>query len=483
VERVAIVEFDNQSSQAAANQLGAKVAQIATLELSSSPSVFAYVTASSAEAPIRRATQILTGYLTAAGESTWTLHAHLRDLAANRTLRSFAVTGSTPGALADGVAAQFGKPDFSAAKLDPAALEAALYKGGDTSILGELARLRLTPLPADFASRAAALERLSGRMPADSEAAFNAATLLMQARHFTEAAKAYHRALRADPDWGNVQNEAAFGFAYAGDVPAALAAIEAYRKLEPRSANPDDSQGEILFALRRFAESERAFLAAFDKQPGFFSGAPLRKAAEARRAAGNQAEADRLFARYREVNAKRPLIDLEKAQWDYTSGRQQEALAAAEALAAKTNASAAWTQLVAWRAMQGGDAVGAAKLAVQTARTPADQQAAVTALFAVQPEMVKQFPPAAAPLARQAHVYTLVLARRWAEAIPLIAAERDALPPATAGFWQALLARAYAEAGQAEKAKAESRFAPIPRTIGDPTWDFLMFPAGPKTSL
>ena len=474
VERIAFVEFDNQSADASANALGGKVARIAALELAASPDTYAFVTPTAAEAPAHRATQYLAGYLTAAGSNRWELHASLRDVSANRTIRTFTVTAATTGALADGVASQFGKPGFEAARLDPAQLEAAVFQGGDPSVLGEAASLRLTPLPADFRARVEALALRSERMPADSETAFTAATILMQARDYPEAAKAYRRVLRADPEWPAAPNEAAFGFAFAGDLPAALAALDTYRKLEPRSANPDDSQGEILFALRRFAESERAFLAAYDKDHAFFSGIPLRKAAAARRAAGNQAEADRLFARYLEVNARNPLIALEKAQWDYASGRRQEAVSAAEALASKTNASSAWTEVAAWRAASGGDAVAAAELALKTARTPADQQSAIIALLAAEPAFEKRFPPAVAPLARQARIYRLILTKKWADAIPMITAERDALQPAAAGFWQALLARAYQEAGQPDRAKTESRFAPVPRTIGDASWDFLI---------
>jgi Tfp pilus assembly protein PilF len=329
------------------------------------------------------------------------------------------------------------------------------------------------------------LKRLSDLAPSDSETAYGAANLMMQARQFIPAAEYYSRARRADPQWPELHNEAAFGFAFAGDIKEALESVEAYRKLEPRSANPDDTQGEILFTARRFAEAERSFLAAFDKNPAFFAGAPLRKAAEARRAAGNQAEADRLFARYVEVNAKRPLIELEKAQWDYTSGRQQEAASRLEAFAAKTNASAAWSQLAAWRAVNGGDAVGAAALARKTAKSPAEQQVAAIAQFATQPDTTAaewqsraaaQFPPGAAAFARQALCYALALRKHWADAIPVITAQRDSLPPAQASYWRALLAVALHESGQAGKAKLETRLAPIPRTVGDATWDFLVYP-------
>ena len=482
---MAIVEFDNQSADAQAGPLGGRVARIASLQLVGAPDVFAYAVASGADAPMSRATQVVSGYLTS-HHGQWTLHAQLRDAMVPRTLRSFTVAGSTAGALADSVAGQLGRPGFAAGKLDQAALESAMSGGASAAMLGEAAVSRLAPWPLEFPARVAALQRLSTLAPCDSEIAYGAATLSMQARQFGKAAEAFRRAQRADPEWAALHNEAAFGFAFGGDVPAALAAVESYRKLEPRSPNPDDTQGEVLFVARRFDDAERSFLLASSKDPAFLNGAPLRKAAEARRMAGNQAEADGLFARYAEAHAKQPSIALEKAQWDYTSGRAKEALAALEAVAASTGAaSPVWSQLAAWRAVQGGDAAGAAKQALQTARSQADRQAAVTVLFATQPDAspaewqartAKQFPPAAAPLARRALIYALALHKHWTAAIPLVAAQRDALQPAQASEWQALLAVALSEAGLVEKAKAESKFAPIPRTAGDATWEFLIHP-------
>ena len=93
-----------------------------------------------------------------------------------------------------------------------------------------------------------------------------------------------------------------------------------------------------------------------------------------------------------------------------------------------------------------------------------------------QARAAKQFTTAGSPLSRQALIYALLLHKRWNEAIPILSAQRDALQPVQASEWQALLAVALSEAGQADKAKAESKLAPIPRTAGDATWEFLVHP-------
>lgn len=496
VERVAILPFDNQSGDESGNALGAQVARLAALALTGSTNAFVFAVPSRAEPPLRRATQIVTGYFTRrSGGGEWQLHGQVRDMmAAPRLLRSFEVSGAQPGVLADGVAAQLGKPGFAVAQKDLAALETAMGGQGAPAAaaesvvkalqLGAAAEAMLMPLPGETNARLAALTRRSQLTPADSETAYAIGLALQQAGEAKPAVEALRRAAQADPEWADIYNQTAFAEAFVGNEQAALAAIEAYRKLD-KTANPSDSLGEVSCLLGRFDDAERAFLSAYDKDPAFYGGVTLRKAAEARRMAGNGPEADKLFARYAEAHAKQPLIELERAQWDYTSGRKKEALAAAEAFAAKSNSSLAWTQVAAWRAVENGDAMAAAREALKTARTGAEQQSAVVALFMAQPDVsaaewqaraAKQFPPNAAALARYALVHALTLRKHWAEAIPLLTELRRSVHPAQASHWQSLLAIALAESGQAGRAKAEARFWPIPRTLGEATWEFLVFP-------
>lgn len=490
VERVAILAFDNQSGDEAGARIGEQVAQLAPLALAGSRDVYAFTAASRAGAPPRRASQLVTGYLTREG-GRWTIHAQVRDMASPRALRAFAVGGATVGELADAVAAQLGTPGFRYAGQDIPAIEGALAGKAAPEVLAGLrlspaAQALLAPLPAGaMTDRAAMLDKQSQLLPADSETAYVAGLALMQARRFPAAAAAFRRGYQADPDWADLYNQAAFAEAFSGNQSEALRAIETYRKLDA-TPNPLDSLGEVQCLLGHFGEAERAFLQAFDKDANFYGGVTLRKAAEARRLAGDPVEAAKLFDRYAAAHANQPLIGLERAQWDFSSGRVKEALAAAEGIAAQSGASLAWTQVAAWRAQLGvGDAAGAARQALAAARTAAEQQAAVVAIFASQPDVtaaewraraLKQFPPNAASIARYALIHALALRKHWAEAVPLIEEARLGVHPAQAGHWQSLLTVALHESGQRDRAKAEANLRPIPRTVGEATWEFLVYP-------
>lgn len=494
MERIAILPIDNQSADASGAATGAFTVQVVTAQLAGEPRAYVFAAADRNDAALRRATQLVAGYLTK-GTGTWTLRSVLRDAVRHQTLRTLQdVTGPSAPTLADGLAAQLGTPAFTAVRLDPAALEAALQGKGDASILGAAVKLRYTPLPHDLSARAAMAEQLSAATPADSETAQRAATLLMDAGRFVQAGKAFDRALRAEPDWGELHNDAAFGFALAGRTSDALKAVATYRKTDPESANPSDTLGEILCLLGAYPLAERQFLAAFDKPRFNVSGMSLakstllRKAAEAARLAGNPGEGDQIFAKYAEAQAQHPLLPLEKARWDYTSGRAEPALRALEDFAGKMNASAAWLQLALWRARAGNQAgaAAAAKLAAETSRTVSERNGAVMAQFVTQPDVsaaewqaraAKQFPqPGAAQFARQALVHALALHRHWAEAAALAEPLSRSISPALYNPWRYLRAVALAETGAIDKAKSELPQGPVPQMTGDPAWEFLFYP-------
>lgn len=494
MERIAVLPIDDQTADGSGAGIGAITVQILAAQLAAEPRAYVFPAADSNDAASRRATRLVAGYLTKEA-GAWTLHAALRDAARQQTVRVLKdVTGSGAPALADGLAAQLGTPAFTAVRLDPVALEAALQGKGDVSILGPAAQLRLTALPNDLAGRASLAERLSAATPADSETAQRAATLLLHAGRFAEGARIFDRALLAEPDWGELHNDAAFSYALAGRTTDALKASAAYRRSDPESGNPQDTLGEVLCLLGAYPLGERQFLAGFDK-PRFSVGSVnlpkttlLRKAAEAARLARNQAEADQIFAKYAEALRQHPLLPLEQAQWDYTSGRTEPALRSLEEFAAKANLSAAWLQLSLWRARAGNQraAAAAAKLAVDTSRNAGERNAGVMAQFVTQPDApaaewqlraARQFPqPQAALFARQALVHALALHRQWTEAAAAAEALANSASAAVYNPWRYLRAAALAEAGQPDQARVYLKRGPLPRTTGEATWEFLYYP-------
>jgi len=201
--------------------------------------------------------------------------------------------------------------------------------------------------------RARAMEQLGKLLPADAEVAAQLAGFQLSKRQYPVAREYFIKALRADPDWDETWNQKAYVEARMGNVDAALSDLKRYAALTPGGANPLDSAGEIDFMAGRFRESEQAFLDAYQKQPAFLGGATLRKAAEARRMQGDLAGADTLFNKYADLMGKNPALELVKAQWEYSSGRQQPAIDRLKKLTAGQEAvpdlnAQALTQLSVW---------------------------------------------------------------------------------------------------------------------------------------
>jgi tetratricopeptide (TPR) repeat protein len=401
VERIALLHLDNLTSDAARNWFTAAVPAVVAVSLASSPQQFAFVAASTNEAHAGRATRIVRGYLTGAGER---LVAHLTefDARSGQTLERWEVLGSTPADLGGGIARRLWpqapplEPKLSA---DPQAALRALTE-----------RLAVNVPP----GKAAEVAKLR---PSDSRLAALAGRQALIARDLKKAGEWFDRAIALDPENGPLHNEAAYVLFYAGKMEAALASLDQYNRLEPSSANPLDSRGEILLLAGRYADAEEAFLQSYQRDPRFFSSAALRKAAVARRAAGDQQGADSLFQRYLDAIAGNPGTDLYRAQWDYEAGRPAQAIAALE----KLNTPPARLQLSLWRGETDGlrdtAQATALKLSLQN-----DHAAAIPALKA------------------------------------LIAAER----PMEATQWEVLLAWAYAESGRPDEAKRLIARHPIP---------------------
>jgi Tfp pilus assembly protein PilF len=541
VERLAVIAFDNQSSDLAANWAGYSVASLVVGELAGAPDLFAYSSPSMAQAWEQRPTQSLQGYVVRGAGGGWRLFAHRRDTVAGRTIQSYSVSGAHSGELADRLVAAMGRtPAFTSAALPAEAVElhgkwlidprapgatAGLKRAFDLAPgFSEAARIHalitsneraqaietvraaieksqgpiprarlervLTQLAGEPAARRHAAGKLSDLLPSDAGAAEEAANEFLFGRDYAAGARFYQRALRADPQWGDLNNNAAFGFVLAGDLASARASLARYQTIAPNSGNPLDSLGEVLCVAGRFDESERAFLDSYDKEPALLGGVALRKAAMVRRLSGQQPEADRLFARYAEAQKANPGLALEQAQWDYTSGRQAEAVAKLEAQVSKAGSPPAWSQLAVWRLAK-GDAAAAARAAREawnTAVSPQDRQTAALALFVTQQPDADaatwarragiQFQgPAGASLRNTALAYALLLRKQYAAAAPVLSALNNSMHPSRGTESQALLAVALAEAGRLDQAKPLLRTWPVPRSFGDGTFEFLLYPA------
>lgn len=401
VERIALIHLDNLTSDAGKQWMSTATPAVAAVLLESSPKQFAFVAVSANDAYSGRATRIVRGYLTGAGDR---LSAHLTefDARSGKALERWEVPGRTAEDLGKAIARRLWP--------DAPPLEWKLPADPQAALRELAARLAVTVQPDKAAE-------LAKSHPADSRLAALAGRQALIERDLKKAGEWFDRAIALDPENGPLHNEAAYVLFYAGKTDAALASLDQYSRLEPSSANPLDSRGEILLLAGRYTDAEETFLQVYQKDPRFFSSISLRKAAVARRAAEDQNGADSLFQRYLDAIAGDPNADLYRAQWDYESGRQAQAIAALN----KLKTPPARLQLALWRGETSGlretAPATALKLSLQN-----DHAAAIPALKA------------------------------------LIAAER----PMEATQWEVLLAWAYAESGRPDEAKRLIARHPIP---------------------
>ncbi|MCC7235129.1 MAG: tetratricopeptide repeat protein [Bryobacterales bacterium] len=535
--RLLITHTENLSGNAALDGVARTVSHMVRAQLSGSRELSVSEGANALEPPGNRAGRVLRSWIEWEGDYV-RLHATLRS-ASGRTLeqwesRALTAEGSSPlaGALvkklnprakaAEPVPAQaaslFGlaleAPGTNGIPLLQSAVAAAPAWGDAYFLLGanllaagradearqawsagvarandEIGRTRMQAALA-AASRQpeqalAAAVRLAGLLPAEADVAMQAGEMSLRRGHYQQAAEWMKRAVDREASRGDWWNILAFTRAYAGDLAGAREAVARYQALEPASANPVDSLGEIAFMLGRFAEASGEFQAAYRKQPDFLGGATLLKSAYALLMAGKRDEARKEFERYAGGTAKgQPLLELTRARWEYRMGDKEGAARRAEALArapgvAADVASASLTQLAFWRLTAGERTAAAemARAAAVKAAGPAMKREAVAVLYMAQPsaplavwqERAKgNAPPDILAMA-------LVFDGKWNDALPVLAGLLENTPPFQAGHWRVLYAWALAGSGQAEKARPWLRWYPVPLSSGDAMVETLVF--------
>ena len=288
----------------------------------------------------------------------------------------------------------------------------------------------------DLDGRERALASLVTLTPGDPEAFQRLGETHAIQRRFPEAIRDYETAARLEPGDGSAYNFLAYLHAYSNDLPGARDAISKYQELAPPGdANPVDSLGEINFLLGFFKEAERRFTEAHE---------PL-KSAQARLMTGDLPGADALFKTYLEASGIPPAVrEFQQAQWEAITGRRVQATARMQQLAAST--------------VSGVAALAGSQLAIWSGHLPPG--AANTGLL---------------------QAVGFLLSGEFAQAVaPLEAAERG-MHPANDGQVRALLAWAYVESGQIEKAKPLVRLYPLPVSQAEPLLNSLVFPQFLKT--
>ena len=328
----------------------------------------------------------------------------------------------------------------------------------------------------DAAAREKALESLTRWTPADAKIFGDLGDLELAERKFPDAVRSYETVNRLEPEEAQVWNEIGYARAYAGDLNGARSALEHYRQLmPPGNVNPLDSLGEISFYLGDFAAAEKYFLEADQKNREEFGGADLLKAAQARLLAGDLSAGDALFQKYASfIEAReRGRAGYLRAQWDFLTGRREAAMTALEKLVPSLEGdgrSLALSQWSIWK-LETGDAKAAEELANQAggaAVSPGARSAAALCSFISTGSV-----PSGSPLTL---AYSLLFARKFAEALPLLETLYRETDPRGDGQIRTLLAWTYVETNRVADAARLVRTYPIPLSSGEPLFASLIFP-------
>lgn len=414
-ERLALLPFENLSSDPALDWMGRGLAEQLRGQLSGTPRIEPEFVPSLRDLPASGADRVLQGYYWVVG-GRLRVQAVVAETRTSRTVRSLsaegpASRGMTP--LAASIARQLdaqARPPATESEAawralvsalearDPATADreferavaadasfGAAYLGwaqslaerGDRAraleVIGragaraprlpalERARLDLlaSALSNDRAGRRRALLEVARLEPADAGALQALAGLDSAAGAFASAASWYEKALERRPRNGPLWNALGYARAWAGDLEGATQALSRYRELNPGEANPLDSLGDVQYLFGRFGEAESLYLKAHATNPAFLGGGELHKAAWARLMGGDRKGADELFQRFLAARqaGRDVLAPYRQAEWEFLSGRRKQAISRLEQFAAaapRAAASLAYAQLSLW-SLEAGD--------------------------------------------------------------------------------------------------------------------------------
>jgi tetratricopeptide (TPR) repeat protein len=344
--------------------------------------------------------------------------------------------------------------------------------------------LEAAALRADFPAQLQARRDLCRLDPADPNHHRALAQALMSVRQFDEAIVEFRRGLSIRPDDVAALNTMGYAAAYSGDLPTAIRVLRGYEQLRPNEPNPLDSLGDVHFALGRFGEAEQFYLAAYAKAPAFLNGGELLKAAQARLMTGDVSGATALFKRFvaaREA-AHDPNSAYHAAAWSWQTGARRAAVASLDTFA-RAYASGPLHELaaradaqIAFWLLNLGDRPGAidhARKAVAEAG-PATAPLVAMLAFLAQPEVF--LPPAQPPLNDYARAYAALFGKQFGPAAQLLQNLYQRPASELDDGSAVLLAWAYEETGDWQRAGPLLRLTPLPQASGFPMFSAFYFP-------
>src|SRR5579862_6488391 len=339
-------------------------------------------------------------------------------------------------------------------------------------------------LHGDYQGQIAALEKLARLDPANPNHHRALGEALTSTRNYEAAIVEFRRGLSVRPDDVVGMNTMGYAAGYSGDLPTAIRVLRAYELLRPNEPNPLDSLGDVHFALGRFKEAEQFYLAARRKAPGFLNGGELLKAAQARLMTGDVDGATALFNRYlaerqaaRDANAP-----YHAAAWQWLTGARRAAIASLDrmaredaGLALREFACRADAQAAIWLLVL-GDGGAAAEHARKAVAEAGPGTAAVAAVAAFLTQAANPAVPLQPPVKDYARAYAMLFSKQFPGALQALEEIYRRPTNEPDDGLNVLLAWAYTETGQWQRAAPLLRLTPLPQGAGLPMFSALYFP-------
>ncbi len=524
VERLAILPVENLSSDAQLNWGSRAAAAAVAYDLAGAKNIFARQVDAAPEAEAMRASRTLEGYFFERNGRV-EIHATLEDVARNKDVESIELEGPAAAGMLplanelarrlSGGARKFGTNSESAFRFYGQALEARdaqsaqqdlesataadagfaagyidevklLAERGDRegaeraagsgrrARLDEIDRANLDYAAArvsgNTADRIQALESLAETTPANADVLRELGELRYGRREFPRAAVEYRASAHVDPDDAQTWNELAYALALGKDLKGAREALERYQSLVPGDNNVLDSEGEVSYMLGDFKAASEYFMKAATKDP-----AEWMKAAEARLMMGDLQGADAMFAKHLSGRnaGLRASLALETAQWKYLTGRREVGVQDLEKLAPNLNGdlqALAFSQLAMWKLAAGDQ--NDAELAKQGLERA--QGARVRGICGAVEFLVDGGGKRSG--SKMLDGYALLLAKKYADALPLLRAAYEETNPSNDWEVRTLLAWAYVETGGKDRAAELVNPYPLPLSGGDSLLGSVIFP-------
>lgn len=113
-------------------------------------------------------------------------------------------------------------------------------------------------------------QQMAEKYPREKRVYFNLALYYHSKNLFYEAIEKYTRALELDPKYGFALNQLAFAYADMGNFEKAIEYFERYASISPGDANPFDSMADILLQMGRPEEAIAKYKEALEVKHDFF---------------------------------------------------------------------------------------------------------------------------------------------------------------------------------------------------------------------